>query len=121
MYVHIFLLLILGMGHQNSHPELEDLTIHAIIPSVVTKWYDLGLQLFESKHKHELDTIKSTENDANDTLCCKKMLEAWLSTNEVDSNTWNKLTEALRNVGLNKLAKKLSGEWFTITVCLQLS
>ena len=95
-------------------PTLKDLVIH-VIPSVATKWFDLGVVLLDPKYQNELNTIEAdTRNDAE--TCCRKMFSKWLNTDEHAS--WNKLMRALRIVQLNNVANDiqllLQGEYKTI-------
>ena len=96
-----------------DRPILRDLTIH-VIPSVATKWYELGLVLLDPKYQNELSVIEAdTRNDA--ATCCRKMFSKWLNTDEHAS--WNKLIEALGIVQLNTVANDiqllLQGEYAT--------
>ena len=98
-----------------DRPILRDLTIH-VIPSVVTKWYELGLMLLDPKYQNELSVIEAdTRNDA--ATGCRKMFSKWLNTDEHAS--WNKLIEALKIVQLNNVANDiqllLQGEYATVT------
>ena len=86
------------MRHSGSRPSMRDLNKY-VIPSVATKWYDVGLELLETKYEKELDIIETNCNDVK--ICCRKMFSKWLQTEELAS--WNKLIEALRNVELNNV------------------
>ena len=81
-----------------------------MLPLVTSQWYNLGLQLLDPKHAHELDTIE--EDSKNDTkTCCRKMFSNWLKTDELAS--WDKVIEALTFIGRNDVAsniKQLLGE-----------
>ena len=97
-----------------DRPTLRDLMIH-VIPSVATKWYELGLMLLDPKYENELNTIEAdTRNDA--ATCCRKMFSKWLNTDQLAS--WDKLIKALRIVQLNNVASDieqllLQGEYVT--------
>ena len=97
-----------------SRPTLRDLIIH-VIPSVNTKWFELGAVLLEPKYQNELNTIEADiRNDA--ATCCRKMFSKWLNTDELAS--WDKLMKALRIVQLNNVASDieqllLQGEYVT--------
>ena len=96
-----------------DRPTLRDLMIH-VIPSVATKWYELGLMLLDPKYENELNTIEAdTRNDV--ATCCRKMFSKWLNTDQLAS--WDKLIKALRIVQLNNVASDieqlLQGEYVT--------
>ena len=95
-------------------PTLRDLMIH-VIPSVATRWYELGLVLLDSKYQNELTIIEADiRNDA--VTCCRKMFSKWLNTDELAG--WDKLIKAVRIVQLNNVANDieqllLQGEYVT--------
>ena len=87
----------------SDRPTLRDLTIH-VIPSVATRWYELGLVLLDAKYQNELSIIEADiKNDA--ITCCRKMFNKWLNTDELAS--WDKLKEAVRIVQLNSVANDI--------------
>lgn len=94
--------ILLEHTRHGSRPSMKDLNKH-VIPSVATKWYDVGLELLETKHEEELEIIETNNNDVK--TCCRKMFSKWLKTDELAS--WNKLIEALKSVELNKLASDI--------------
>lgn len=58
----------------DDNPSLRDLYDH-VVPSVTSKWKDLGVQLLDS---HEVLKFIAA-NFSNDVeRCCKEMLEKWL-------------------------------------------
>ena len=88
---------------RHDRPTLKDLMIH-VIPSVATKWYQLGVLLLDSNRENELDTIEAdARNDAE--TCCRKMFSRWLNTDELAS--WDKLMRALRHIQLNTVASDI--------------
>ena len=95
-------------------PTLRDLMIH-VIPSVATRWYELGVVLLDSKYHNELTIIEADiRNDA--VTCCRKMFSKWLNTDELAG--WDKLIKAVRIVQLNNVANDieqllLQGEYVT--------
>ena len=97
-----------------DRPTLRDLIIH-VIPSITTKWFEIGVVLLDPKYQNELSTIEvDTRNDA--ATCCRKMFSKWLNTDELAS--WDKLINALRIVQLNNVAGHieqllLQGEYVT--------
>ena len=97
-----------------DRPTLRDLIIH-VIPSITTKWFEVGVVLLDPKYQNELSTIEvDTRNDA--ATCCRKMFSKWLNTDELAS--WDKLISALRIVQLNNVAGNieqllLQGEYVT--------
>ena len=75
-----------------------------VIPTVASKWYDVGVVLLDPKYQNELSIIEAdTRNDV--TTCCRKMFSKWLNTDELAS--WNKLVSALRIVQLNTVANDI--------------
>ena len=86
-----------------------------VIPSVATKWFEIGVVLLDPKYQNELNTIEiDTRNDA--ATCCRKMFSKWLNTDQLAS--WDKLIKALRIVQLNYVASDieqslLQGEYVT--------
>ena len=87
-----------------------------VIPSVASKWFELGAVLLDPKYQNELSTIEAdSKNDA--TTCCRKMLIKWLNTDELAS--WDKLIKALKTNQLNDIASNigqllLQGEYITM-------
>ena len=71
---------------------------------IAPKWYDLGLQLLQGEHRHELNIIK-TNNIQNVEVCCREMFEYWLRVDETAS--WDKLISALQAIGQNTLAANI--------------
>ena len=69
-----------------------------------TKWHDLGLELLEPEDEGRLNEIQCNHPQDNGE-CCKKMFQLWLE--KYPHGTWNQLTQAIREVGLNKLASKI--------------
>ena len=83
---------------------MKDLNNH-VIPLVATRWYDLGLELLETKHERELEIIES--NYRNDmSTCCRKMLSKWLETRS-NSASWGQLIQAVKNIKLNNVANDI--------------
>ena len=94
---------------------MKDLNKH-VIPLVATRWYDLGLELLETKHERELEIIET--NHSNDAAkCCRKMFSKWLES-QCDSASWDQLIQAVKNIELNNVANDieqllLQGEYVT--------
>ena len=87
----------------SDRPTLRDLTIH-VIPSVATRWYELGLVLLDTKYQNQLSIIEAdVKNDA--ITCCRKMFSKWLNTDELAS--WDKLIQAVTVVQLNSVANDI--------------
>ena len=86
-------------------PCLKDLQRH-VIPYVATKWYELGLELFDTKKVEILDTIEHNYNN-NAKKCCLQMFRIWLKTERVLE--WDWIVNALKSPGvdLNSLADGL--------------
>ena len=99
-----------------SRPSMKDLNKH-VIPLVATKWYDLGLELLETKHERELDTIEKDSKVEGAKTCCRKMFSKWLET-QSDNASWDQLIQAVKNIELNNVASdieqlSLQGEYVT--------
>ena len=95
---------------------MKDLNKH-VIPLVATRWYDLGLELLETKHERELDTIEKDSKVEGTKTCCRKMLSKWLES-QSDSASWDQLIQAIKNIELNNVANDieqllLQGEYVT--------
>ena len=81
----------------DSKPSMKMLQRH-VIPYVATKWYRLGVELFDEREEHKLDTIKiDHKNDADE--CCFEMFHTWQQTNT--NATWSRIVEALESPGIN--------------------
>ena len=75
-----------------------------MIPSVATRWYDLGLVLLDEKDQKELTIIEEdTKNDWK--KCCRKMFSKWLDTDELAC--WDKLINAAKVARLNNVANDI--------------
>lgn len=82
---------------------MRDLLIH-VIPSVATKWYELGVLLLNDTSTSVLDIIKAdSKNDT--TACCRNMFNKWLSTDKLAS--WDKLIKILKMIQLNTVASNV--------------
>ena len=73
------------------------------LKEVGTKWHDLGLHLKLPCYK--LDIIEE-ENPRNVEKCLKKMISAWIDSSP-DPPCWWHLAEALREIGLKRLADEI--------------
>ena len=103
-----------------GRPAMKDLNKY-VIPLVATKWYDLGLELLDTKYESALDIIEKDSDCRDVQYCCRKMFSKWLETS--DNANWDKLTEAMRSIGLNGVASKIGplfqGEghcWFSCVI-----
>ena len=68
------------------------------------KWHDLGLELLEPEDEGKLNEIQySSHRDVSER--CKQMFQLWLE--KCPDATWEHLIQALREVGLNRLACKI--------------
>ena len=99
-----------------SRPSMKDLNKH-VIPLVATRWYDLGLELLETKHERELDTIEKDSKVEGAKTCCRKMFSKWLET-QSNNASWDQLIQAVKNIELNNVASDieqllLQGEYVT--------
>ena len=68
-----------------------------VIPHVATKWNELGIELFDEKDAHMLDTI-NPDNNKDVNKCCHEMFRKWLAT--YDNTTWHQIVEALKSPGI---------------------
>ena len=83
---------------------MKDLNKH-VIPLAAPRWYDLGLELLETKHERELDIIETNyRNDA--VTCCRKMFSKWLET-QSDSASWDQLIQAVKSIEVNNVANDI--------------
>ena len=82
---------------------MKDLNKH-VIPLVATRWYDLGLELLETKHDNEIEIIDTNYSDM--VTCCRKMLSKWLET-QSDSASWDQLIQAVKNIELNNVVSDI--------------
>ena len=89
----------------SSRPSLREIIDYNIRNEVAVQWYDLGVQLL-------LDTnvlnIIRQDHLANTEACCNELFNRWLQVDRTAS--WNKLIEALRNIGKNQLADRIERE-----------
>ena len=86
-----------------------------MIPSVATRWFELGMVLLDRKYQNKLTIIEEdTKNDSK--KCCRKMFSKWLDTDELAC--WDKLINAAKIARLNNVASDieqllLQGEYVT--------
>ena len=83
---------------------MRDLSKH-VIPSVATRWNELGLELLDTKHEAELDIIETNFKDDAIT-CCRKMFSKWLQL-QSHRATWDQLVQAIKNIKLNNVASDI--------------
>ena len=100
----------------DGRPQLKEL--RGIMNSegdVITKWYDVGLELLDSDNG-ALDVINKNYPNDNEK-CCTEMFKKWLQCRPDAS--WHQLAEALTSVNLNTAAQRIteSGECDTRFVC----
>ena len=70
---------------------------------IITKWYDLGLELLDS-NTSLLDSIKdSNQNEAD--KCCTEMFKEWLARKPDAS--WDELITSLNNIKMNTAARNI--------------
>ena len=83
---------------------MKDLNKH-VIPLVVNKWYNLGLELLEPEHERKLEVIqRNHETDVEKS--CRKMFSEWLQT-QPDSASWDKLIRVVKSIKLNNAASHI--------------
>ena len=94
---------------------------------VVTKWYELGIELLDPADVEELNRIQA-EHSSDVLKCCTKMFQFWLRKQPTAS--WNQLIEALRLpwFNLDTLANKIEqmllkpiGKLFIISLIMAIS
>ena len=93
----------------DGRPQLKELkNIMNSEGDVITKWYDVGLQLLDSD-SGVLDVIKINYPNDNEK-CCTEMFKKWLQCRP--DARWRQLAEALTSVNLNTAAQCIteSGE-----------
>ena len=93
----------LGIHTGTDKPTLESLNDH-VRDEISSKWREVGEGLLKKECVDKLDEIE--KNHPGDMEgCCTEMFKYWL---EVDSEAnWNKLTDALKQIGQSTLAKKV--------------
>jgi len=98
----------------DDRPELKNLkNIMRCEEGVVTKWYDIGLELLDS-NTAALEIIK--ENNQNDPeKCCTGMFNKWLESKPDAS--WNQLIIALRKIELNTAASNIEKSKYMMYLC----
>ena len=72
---------------------------------VCTEWYDLGLELLDSKYERELDIIETNHKTQGVQICCRKMFDIWLL--KCDNVSWDKLVAALRKINQHHAASEI--------------
>ena len=85
-----------------SRPELKQLkhVMRCDKTGLMTKWYDLGLELLDS-NTSILDAIRNGhQNDADN--CCTEMFKKWLACKEDAS--WDELVTSLDKIKMNTAA-----------------
>ena len=88
-----------------NRPALKLLNRH-VRNEVSFKWHDLGLELLEQEDERKLSEIQ--RNNPHDVSeCCKEMFQLWLSSS--NNATWNRLIQALRDIGLKSLSTTIEG------------
>ena len=83
----------------DSKPTLKMLQRH-VIPHVASKWFQLGLELFDEKEEHLLNNIKSTQKENDDK--CLEMFCVWTMSHS--DATWSQIVEALKSPGVYLVA-----------------
>ena len=80
------------------------LQIYKIVPAISSRWYDVGVMLFDYEHKIVLDLIRADHPNDMDA-CCKAMFRRWLEVNPCAS--WNQLLKALDDLGLVTITNEI--------------
>ena len=71
---------------------------------IAPHWSNLGVQLLEEKYANKLKIIQ-TDYPADAERCCTEMFNHWLNVDTKAS--WDKLIDALEQIGQNSLAEKI--------------
>ena len=87
-----------------STPTLKELNHY--ITDMAPFYYDIGLQL--DIVNSQLKLIKNDPSLPDLKEKCHRMLDVWLESDINASATWKKLCDALQEVNLNALAKKIT-------------
>ena len=88
----------------DGRPQLKELKGFMNSEDVITKWYDIGLELLDSDNR-ALDVIKKDYPNDNEN-CCTEMFKKWLQCRPDAS--WRQLAEALTSVNLNTAAHHIT-------------
>ena len=83
---------------------MKDLNKH-VIPLVATRWYDLGLELLETKYAMTKLEIIQADNRNDVSKCCTQMFKKWLET-QTDAS-WSQLVQAVKSIELNDVAASI--------------
>jgi len=98
---YMYVLLPLHLDVNNYRPTLKHLN-KIVRTEVAIRWYDLGLELLDSKHEYRIQHIKVNHGSKGVEVCCQEMFSEWLATS--DDVSWNQLILALETIGLNSAA-----------------
>ena len=89
----------------DDHPQLRELKrIMNSEGDIITNWYDIGLELLDSRNR-ALDVIKKDHPNDNES-CCTEMFKKWLRCRP--NASWRQLIEALTSVNLNTAAQHIN-------------
>ena len=80
-----------------DRPALRDLS-NFVVPHVSHKWYNLGLQLFDTRDEGILKSMKAEISKSPEEHCLE-VFNHWLDTKK--NPTWKKLIKSLRYHGVN--------------------
>ena len=77
-----------------------------VVPQIVPKWFDIGLELLGLEHEGKLHVIRADHHN-DGRACTIRMLNTWLEI-KVDAH-WNHLLEIFRqpHIGLRYLASRI--------------
>ena len=89
----------------DDRPQLKELkTIMNSEGEIITKWYDIGLELLDSDNG-ALDVMRQNYPNNNES-CCTEMFKKWLQCKP--NASWHQLAEALTSVNLNTAAQHIT-------------
>ena len=84
-----------------------------IIPTVASRWQELGDQMEFDKSGGELKRIKE-KHQGDVKECCRAMFQHWINGNGIRPCSWNKLIEILEDCEFEELALDLQSAFKTV-------
>ena len=90
MYVTIHYIYSSVIILENDRPDLRDL-VNLVVPIVHHKWYNLGLQLLDSKEVTFLQSLRTQYHNSCDQ--CREVFIHWLEVSK--KPTWDYILKAL--------------------------
>ena len=81
----------------SDRPALRDLA-NFVVPQASSRWYYLGLQLFDPREEGVLHSMRKEANKSLEDQCTE-IFHHWLETKK--NATWNKLIKSLKSQSVN--------------------